>query len=157
MVEHTFSLNHVDIQTEFSTDPLTIKGDRDKLKQVFINLLNNAFDAIGEKGTIYIQTSRSDDKKDIMISVMDTGHGIPRDALEKIFDPFYSTKGPDKGTGLGLSVTFGIIREHRGDIKAYSPPKSKQLWETGAEFVVRLPKDSTAEKEGNHGKNSGSG
>lgn len=157
MVEHTFSLNHVDIQKKFSTNPLTVKGDRDKLKQVFINLLNNAFDAIGEKGTIHIQTSRANDEKDIMISVIDTGHGIDREALEKIFDPFYTTKGPDKGTGLGLSVTFGIIREHMGDIKAYSPPKSKQVQETGAEFVVRLPMDKTTGKEEYHGKNSGSG
>jgi PAS domain S-box-containing protein len=157
MVEHTFSLNHVDIQKEFSADPLTVKGDREKLKQVFINLLNNAFDAIGENGTIRIQTRRADDARDILISVVDTGHGIARENLEKIFDPFYSTKGPDKGTGLGLSVTFGIIREHRGDIKAYSPPISKQERGTGAEFVVRLPMDSTTAKENNHGDNSGSG
>jgi two-component system NtrC family sensor kinase len=157
MVEHTFSLNHVDIQKEFSAEPLVVRGDSDKLKQVFINLLNNAFDAIGEHGTIHIQTSRTDDEKDIMISVIDTGHGIAGGDLEKIFDPFYSTKGPDKGTGLGLSVTFGIVREHGGDIKACSPPKSKQAEETGAEFIVRLPMDSTTGKEDDHGKNSGAG
>jgi signal transduction histidine kinase len=70
---------------------------------------------------------------------------IDKKDLQKIFDPFYTTKGPDKGTGLGLSVTFGIIKEHKGKIEAYSPPSDKSLSQ-GTEFVVLLPLDNEPAK-----------
>ena len=137
MVEHTFSLNHVMVKHEVDKNPLLMKGDKEKIKQVFINLLNNAFDAIKENGSICVNTESGKNQDDIKISISDTGHGISKENISKIFEPFYTTKAPDKGTGLGLSVTFGIIKEHNGTIKVFSPPLSSE--EQGTQFVVVLP------------------
>ena len=145
VVEHTFSLNHVTIIRSFHPNPLYLNGDKEKIKQVFINLLHNAFDAIENNGNIFLGTEEADQGRQIKISVTDTGCGIDKKDLQKIFDPFYTTKGPDKGTGLGLSVTFGIIKEHKGKIEACSPPSDKSL-SRGTEFVVLLPLDNEPAK-----------
>ncbi len=139
ILEHTFSLNHIIVRHEHEKTPLLMKGDKEKIKQVFINLLNNSFDAIGENGSIFIKTETGMTENEIKISISDTGKGIPGADIKKIFEPFYTTKGPDKGTGLGLSVTFGIIKEHNGIIKAFSPPKSRPTQKHGTEFIVMLP------------------
>jgi two-component system, NtrC family, sensor kinase len=143
MVEHTFSLNHVMIKKNFHKKPLDIKGDKEKLKQVFINLLNNAFDAIKENGTICIKTGLGTTENEIKISISDTGTGIAKENIARIFEPFYTTKSPDKGTGLGLSVTFGIIKEHNGTINVFSPPISGWGKKTGTQFIVVLPSGLT--------------
>ena len=145
VVEHTFGLNHVTIRRNFHPSPLYLKGDMEKIRQVFINLFNNAFDAIGSNGEIFVDTGEAEPGSQMKISVTDTGCGIDKKNLQKIFDPFYTTKGPGKGTGLGLSVTFGIIKEHKGKIEAYSPPSDKSLSQ-GTEFVVRLPLDNEPAK-----------
>jgi PAS domain S-box-containing protein len=139
MVDHTFGLNHVAVKHDYQTDPLLIKGDKEKIKQVFINLLNNAFDAIKEDGSICINTEFGKTDNEITISITDTGQGIKKENISKIFEPFYTTKGPDKGTGLGLSVTFGIIKEHNGTIRVFSPPLSGTKDERGTQFIVVLP------------------
>ncbi len=139
ILEHTFSLNHIMVKHEYDKKPLMMRGDKEKIKQVFINLLNNAFDAIGENGSIFIKAETAMTENEIQISIIDTGKGIPESDIKKIFEPFYTTKGPDKGTGLGLSVTFGIIKEHNGIIKAFSPPKSGHNRQRGTEFIVILP------------------
>jgi two-component system NtrC family sensor kinase len=139
MIEHTFSMNHVIVQREYDKNLLLMKGDKEKLKQVFINLLNNAFDAIGKNGSICVNTGMGKDQNEIKISISDTGVGIAKENIKKIFEPFYTTKGPDQGTGLGLSVTLGIIKEHNGSIKVFSPPLSKKKQEQGTEFIVLLP------------------
>ena len=142
ILEHTFSLNHVVIKHEYKKTPLLMKGDKEKIKQVFINLLNNAFDAIEKNGSIFIKTEMGMTENEIKISISDTGTGISEANIKKIFEPFYTTKGPGKGTGLGLSVTFGIIKEHNGIIKAFSPPlsgKNGENQENGTEFIVMLP------------------
>ena len=77
----------------------------------------------------------------IEISISDTGKGIERENIDKIFEPFYTTKAPDKGTGLGLSVTFGIIKEHNGTIKAFSPSTSGKNKGQGTQFIIALPCD----------------
>lgn len=146
MVEHTFSLNHVVVKHEYDKTPLLMKGDKEKIKQVFINLLNNAFDSIKENGSICIKTETGMTENEIKISISDTGNGIPEKNIKKIFEPFYTTKGPDKGTGLGLSVTFGIIKEHNGIIKAFSPPLSEKNKEYKTEFVVMLPSGMNMKK-----------
>ena len=147
VVEHTFSLNQVVVLHEYdkNTD-LFMKGDKEKIKQVLINLLNNAFDAVKKNGSILIETKQvqalsEKNQKEIQISISDTGHGINRENIDKIFEPFYTTKGPDKGTGLGLSVTFGIIKEHNGSIKAFSPSLSGKNRDLGTQFIIALPCD----------------
>lgn len=139
VVEHTFSLNHVIVKHEYHRDPLLMKGDKEKLKQVFINILNNAFDAIKENGSICVNTGTGKTQNEIKISISDTGQGIAKENISKIFEPFYTTKSPDKGTGLGLSVTFGIIKEHNGTIKVFSPRLSGKKEEQGTKFVIVLP------------------
>lgn len=101
-----------------------------QLSQVFLNILINASQAISEKGTISLSTT--EDTKNIYIKISDTGCGIPKDVLPRIFDPFFSTK---KGVGLGLSVSYNIIKQHAGDIKV----ESKLGY--GTTFTIQLPKD----------------
>lgn len=139
VVRHTFSLNRVAVEHAYGKAPLPVKGDKEKLKQVFINLLNNAFDAIEESGSICVRAGAGKKEEEVEVSITDTGHGIAKENIEKIFDPFYTTKGPDRGTGLGLSVTFGIIKEHNGTIKAHSPPPSLEKGREGTQFIIVLP------------------
>lgn len=155
VVEHTFSLNHVSVERNYHDGEIVIEGDKDKIKQVFINLLNNAFDAVGEKGKIKVKTLLEKEAQIAKIIITDSGKGIPPENLNKIFDPFYTTKGPDKGTGLGLSVTFAIIKEHSGSIRAFSPPKTDKENKTGAEFIIELPTISNYLEGEQDGNNSG--
>ncbi len=113
LVEHSFTLSDITIVKNFAKDLPSVKVDGKQIEEVFMNLLRNAAEAIGEKGTITISTAENDDK--IQIDFTDTGLGISQDDIEKIFEPFFTTK--EKGTGLGLSVCFGIIKAHGGDIK----------------------------------------
>ena len=103
------------------------------LNQVFLNILINAKHAIEEKGEISITTYARDDK--VFVEIKDSGEGIPKDKLEKIFDPGYTTKGVGVGTGLGLSICYQIIQDHRGEIKVESKPGE------GTTFTVILPTD----------------
>jgi two-component system NtrC family sensor kinase len=98
---------------------------------VLMNVLANACDAIEGSGTIRI-TTRAEDGH-VRLSVRDDGAGIPAESLERIFDPFYSTKAQGKGTGLGLAITHGIVTAHGGEIRVASEPGK------GTEIVVRLP------------------
>jgi PAS domain S-box-containing protein len=148
LVRHPFKQNWIDIQTSLDPDLPTIIGDREKLKQVWINLLNNAFDAIGQNGTIWVMSRLCPRGSRVLVTVADTGVGIAPHDLKKIFDPFFTTKAPGAGTGLGLSVSFGIIQGHQGTITALSPapPQFLQQPEStekstgpGAVFLVELP------------------
>jgi two-component system NtrC family sensor kinase len=114
-------------------------GDPNQLEQVFLNLISNARDAIddaaGRKKELTIRSAFSDDGGSpcIVVSVKDTGIGIPLENLSKIFEPFFSTKPVGKGTGLGLSLCFGIVEAHGGRIDIKS-----QVGE-GTEIRVILP------------------
>jgi len=141
VLEHTFNLSQVEVTREYSPELPLFRGDEEKLKQVFINLFNNAFDAVGQDGVVEIKTGLN--AEDLEISISDTGRGIAPENIEKIFDPFFTTKGPHKGTGLGLSVAFGIIKEHGGRVKVYSPDLADEERQanrrSGTKFVVYLP------------------
>jgi signal transduction histidine kinase/HAMP domain-containing protein len=98
---------------EYSEIPL-IMGDPNQLKQVFLNIFNNAMDAIsGNEGEIKITTARKN--KNVIVEVYDNGEGIPDNVLKRIFEPFFTTK-KDKGTGIGLSITQKIVQNHKGKI-----------------------------------------
>ncbi len=143
VMEHTFNLDRVSIRCQL--DPLLpgFLGDRDKFKQVLVNLLNNAHDAIGTDGRICITTFFDAMRSELVLTVSDTGQGIPREDQGRIFDPFFTTKPVDKGTGLGLSVSYGIVQEHGGRITVESPPGGDHACDKkanrGAAFLVRLP------------------
>lgn len=104
-----------------------------QLNQVFVNLINNAIDAIDENGEIKIETINLNDES-IEIRISDTGTGMPEDIKDKIFDPFFTTKEIGKGTGLGLSISHGIIEKHRGKIRVESKMG------VGTTFIINLPK-----------------
>jgi signal transduction histidine kinase len=104
-----------------------------QLNQVFMNLLVNAAQAIPQKGEISIRTWAEGD--DVLISISDTGCGIPSDHLSRIFDPFFTTKEVGKGTGLGLNVAYNVVSKHKGTISVESTPGK------GTCFTVRLPVD----------------
>ncbi|MEF2232327.1 MAG: ATP-binding protein [Pseudodesulfovibrio sp.] len=157
LVRHTFKLDRVEILTELDDRFPIIYGDPEKLKQVWINLLNNSRDAMQRRGGSIVIRTRLDTPAGIVsLWVADTGEGIPAEKLGKIFDPFYSTKPVGRGTGLGLSVSFGIIEDHGGQILATSPvpvsfnfPAHAGTEEDGpgALFEVDLPLDHADEPE----------
>jgi two-component system, NtrC family, sensor kinase len=110
-----------------------VVGDAHQLQQVFLNILNNAYDAVHETGRsarIEIMTTKAGDA--VEVSFCDNGHGISNP--ERIFDPFFTTKEVGKGTGLGLSICYGIVKEHGGEILCHNNPNGD-----GATFIVRFP------------------
>ncbi len=149
VMEHSLNIDRIYITRNFASHLPTISGDREKLKQVYINLLNNAHDAIGSDGAIGISTHHDMDAGEIVISFVDSGKGIPPEIINKIFDPFFTTKGVGEGTGLGLSVTLGIIKDHGGHIEVESPLSAERLKMLergegdkigpGAAFIIHLP------------------
>jgi len=122
--------NRIEIVKDYSEIP-QIECFPGQLNQVFMNILSNAIDAIQEKGTISISTSKS--KGLVQVKIKDSGCGIPEHIRAKIFDPFYTTKEVGEGTGLGLSISHGIIEKHNGSLKVSSEP------DTGSEFTIILP------------------
>ncbi|MEZ4687759.1 MAG: 7TM diverse intracellular signaling domain-containing protein [Bacteroidia bacterium] len=104
----------ITILKDYTSAPVIIRGNSGKLHQAFLNLLANAMDAISEEGQITIETRSENDGFNIFIN--DNGCGIPQENLEKVMDPFYTTKPPGIGTGLGLPITQSIIKEHNGSL-----------------------------------------
>ncbi|SDG82001.1 sensor histidine kinase [Psychroflexus sediminis] len=105
----------ISIEKDYSNSDMVIKGNVGNLHQVFINILNNAVQAIESVGTIIVKTREKE--SEVVITIEDTGTGIPKENLKRLTDPFFSTKAPGKGTGLGLSITFNIIKEHKGRLE----------------------------------------
>jgi len=123
--------SHVEVKLQLDSSLPPVKANSGKLQQVFLNLFLNARDAMENGGILAVKTW--EDGERVRIDVADTGSGIARENLARIYDPFFTTKGARKGTGLGLSVTYGIIREHGGAIEVESEPGS------GTRFHVELP------------------
>jgi signal transduction histidine kinase len=111
------------------SDDVVINGNEGQIHQMFTNILSNSEQAITDKGYIKI-TTKANDKK-VFISIKDSGIGINKAQINRIFEPFYTTKQPGKGTGLGLSIVYNIIKEHKGNIDI----KSKQNIGTNLEIT----------------------
>jgi PAS domain S-box-containing protein len=130
--EYDMNLNNIRIHRQFSNDLPPTGGDFHQLQQVFLNILNNAVDAIGEKGgkgEIWVRTDVIENR--VRTEITDSGPGVQN--THRVFDPFYTTKPVGKGTGLGLSICYGIVKEHGGEIQVKnSPPR-------GATFSILLP------------------
>ena len=121
MRESEAALNNIQFHKEYQTELPLVYSEPSLLRQVFLNLINNAVDAIKKGGTITVKTGLCPDKYScVVVSIGDTGMGIPQENLGKIFDPFFTTKPPGKGTGLGLSICHGIIKKLGGDITVAS-------------------------------------
>jgi PAS domain S-box-containing protein len=130
---------NIKVIKHYQPDLPPVMADPSQLEQVFLSLIINAEDAIHDNqekaGTLTIATSAVSDnaEKGVVIEFSDTGAGIPSDVFPKLFNPFFTTKGVGKGTGLGLSVSYGIIKEHGGEISA------RNRAEGGAVFTIQLP------------------
>ncbi|MGD8339514.1 MAG: ATP-binding protein [Gammaproteobacteria bacterium] len=126
------SIKHkADVRKEYGDIP-SIECSPSKINQVFLNLLTNAAQAIEERGEIVISTALEDDSQ-VVVSISDTGCGIPKENLERICDPFFTTKEVGSGTGLGLSIVADIVRSHSGKLEIESQPGA------GSTFKVILP------------------
>jgi PAS domain S-box-containing protein len=143
MVEHRMELDQIRVVRNLSPDLEPVLIDSDEMKQVYLNLLNNAADAIGQKGKILVETQMDMGKNYVRISFSDTGPGIRPDVQDQIFTPFFSTKGTGLGTGLGLNVSRDIARKHGGRLEAANRPKG------GAKFTLWIPVAPQQEREGN--------
>jgi PAS domain S-box-containing protein len=130
--QHT-GLEGVDIIREYDQTLPAIVIDEKKIKQVFINLMMNAIHAVGKTGIIKLSSEFDSGNGQIIVKISDTGHGIEKKHLPRIFDPFFTTKPTGEGTGLGLSVSYGIIKNHGGDILVETQP------DKGSTFTVVLP------------------
>ncbi|MCK4308320.1 GHKL domain-containing protein, partial [candidate division WOR-3 bacterium] len=129
IVEHQFELDNTAIKRNYAQNLPPISMDEKQIQEVFMNLLNNAHDAISGQGVIEITTSR--EKDFLRIDIKDTGCGISEENMKKIFDPFFTTK--EKGTGLGLSVCYSIMKAHGGELKY------KSKLDEGTTATILLP------------------
>jgi signal transduction histidine kinase len=130
LVQYDKNFKKIKIQSSVQEIP-PLKIDPDQIQQVFLNLMLNARDAMPEGGMLSITIKKSDGYVEIVFS--DTGHGIDNEVKDKIFDPFFSTKGPSKGTGLGLSICYSIIKDHGGTIEIDTERAE------GTSFIIRMP------------------
>ena len=132
ITEHTLSrYKGVKVNTKLSPSLPSVYADKGQLQQVFMNLILNAAQAMPEGGELTIRTKC--DEKSIVIEFEDTGCGISKENLKKIFSSFFTTKGEGKGTGLGLSIVKGIVEKHKGEISVESEEG------VGTTFKVCLP------------------
>jgi signal transduction histidine kinase len=131
LLENLFLVNRIKLHRNLQPKLPDCFVDENQIEQVFLNLLLNAVEAIGQNGLITVRTRFNPDFNCIVTEVEDTGCGIPHEILPKIFDPYFSTK--PLGSGLGLSMTYGIIKSHGGELKAFSGQGE------GTRFIVELP------------------
>src|SRR6202167_2074092 len=135
--DYDLKVNHIAVEKDFTADPAIVVADPHQIEQVFLNIINNAVDAVleaGRSGKLKIRVFCENGS--VCAQFADDGPGI-KDP-KRIFDPFYTTKSVGKGTGLGLSICYGIVKEHGGDITAHNAA------EGGAVIDVRLPMAATA-------------
>ena len=125
--------HNIDIVKKLDSFLPFVQGNAGQLKQVFMNIIVNAAEAMHGNGTLTITTFRPPDGKTVFVEFADTGEGIPAENLTRIFDPFFTTKEVGKGTGLGLATSYGIVEDHGGKISVKS-----QVGE-GTTFTIELP------------------
>lgn len=131
LVKNQASIQKIDITSHFPEETVLINGNRSLLQQVFMNLFLNAINAMPKGGTLSISTEVI--VSEAVVQILDTGRGISKPVIDKIFDPFYTTSTVGKGTGLGLSICYSIVKQHLGNIEVESI-KGK-----GSTFIVKLP------------------
>ncbi len=132
-LENEARFRNITIATDFESDLPRIRSDSAQLQQVFLNIIENAIDAIGKEGKVTVQTRFAPREREICVTISDTGPGIPKEMVGRIFDPFFTTKAAGEGTGLGLSISYSIIEKLGGRIAVESEEGQ------GTAFKVFLP------------------
>ncbi len=132
-LENEARYRNIDIQADYALDLPMTASDSAQMQQVFLNILNNAIDAIGKDGEVHLKTRHLAKSNEIGIEINDTGPGIPKEMLNKIFDPFFTTKEVGKGTGLGLSISYSIVEKLGGRMMVASEEGK------GTTFTIYLP------------------
>jgi signal transduction histidine kinase len=135
LLEHQIQKVGVEVKMDLAGGLPPVHGNAGKLQQVFLNLFLNARDAMDGGGVLSVRTWA--EESGARVDVTDTGHGISPEHIQRIYDPFFTTKGHRKGTGMGLAVTYGIVQEHKGSIEVSSR-------QGGTRFHLRLPWSRTA-------------
>jgi len=134
LVKHHERFKRITLERRFGEHLPEIEANAKQLLQVFLDLMINAIDAMEGAGTLTVTTTVNPERADeLVVAIADTGHGIPREDMPKIFEPFYTTKAPGRGTGLGLSICYGIVAEHHGRLTVESQA------DEGSTFRVFLP------------------
>lgn len=133
LTRHHMELQDIRLTLNLHPELLPVKGDINHLQQCFLNLIFNAIEAMPDGGDLLISSSADAEGKYARVVVQDTGCGIAPKSMDKIFDPFYTTKPPGEGTGLGLSIVYGIIKRHNGEIEVKSEPGE------GSTFTTTFP------------------
>ena len=142
LLEHQLDRSRIVVARELAIDLPPVRGNENRLQQVFFNLILNARDAMPSGGWLTLATEADGDT--VIVEVSDTGHGIRREDIKRIYDPFFTTKGTSAGApGLGLSVSYGIVQEHGGAIFVDSSSRAQ-----GTTFQVALPADGRARRGG---------
>ena len=138
IVDHQLGINSIRVEQELERDLPTCRGNANQLQQVLMNLMINAQQAMaGASGTVRL-SARKGERDCVELRVSDNGPGISKEIQQRIFDPFFTTKPAGQGTGLGLSVTYGIVKDHGGDIRLESGEGE------GATFIITLPASAPA-------------
>jgi signal transduction histidine kinase len=132
LVQNMIDVQNIETRMALDRDLPHLFIDEHQIQQVLVNLITNAVQAMSTGGKLYISSRRGTAGETVEVSVMDTGRGIPQEFLAHIFDPFFTTKG-DGGTGLGLSVSYGIIKNHQGELRVDSKVG------VGTTFTIVLP------------------
>ncbi len=133
LVENQRLFRELEIVKDLDPGLPMVRSDVQQLSQAFMNILFNAAEAMGGKGTLTVRTRAVDGGRSVLIEISDTGPGIPEEIQSRIFEPFFTTKEIGEGTGLGLSIAYGIVENHRGTISVRSRPGE------GATFTITLP------------------
>jgi two-component system, NtrC family, sensor kinase len=133
LVEKQAAFHNIKVTMDLDDQLPMVILDPSQIERVFLNLIINAADAMNGNGELTLSTKLNRTKACIEISVQDTGHGISEENMEKIFDPFFTTKETGHGVGLGLAISYGIIKDHNGNISVESEEGK------GTTFTVSFP------------------
>jgi signal transduction histidine kinase len=131
--QHKIELSNIRLEYDIQPNLPPVEGDFNQLQQCVINLIFNAIDAMPQGGDLALTSRLDGDSDKVIITVRDSGRGIPPEILPNIFEPFYTTKNEGHGVGLGLSTVYGIMERHHGSVNVESQPGE------GTNISIELP------------------
>ena len=133
LTRHKMELGNIKLTTDFCPGPVMLEGDINQLQQCFLNLIFNAIESMPEGGDLTVISSMDKKSRTARVEIRDTGYGISEILRDRLFDPFFTTKEVGKGTGLGLSIVYGVVKNHRGEVRVDSEENQ------GTSFILTFP------------------